>query len=57
MTQRRSQEKELDENVVNNQKLLMEIYNLRKQNSVLLEKLYVQEKRFEEFQSAVIGRR
>lgn len=53
----KSLQKELDENVVNNQKLLMEIYNLRKQNSVLLEKLYVQEKRFEEFQSAVIGRR
>lgn len=53
----KSLQKELDENVVNNQKLLMEIYNLRKQNSILLEKLYVQEKRFEEFQSAVIGRR
>lgn len=54
----KSLQRELDENVVNNQKLLMEIYNLRKQNSVLLEKLYVQEKRFEEFQSTtLIGRR
>ena len=53
----RSLQREVDDNLENNQKLLLEVQQLRKQNSALLEKLYVQEKRFEQFQSSMIGRR
>ena len=47
--------KELDDGVVNRQKLELELYELKKENNKLLEKLAIQEKRIDEFQSAVFS--
>jgi hypothetical protein len=41
--------------VDNTQKYLLKLYSLKKQNTLLFEKLRTQEKRFEEFQSAVFS--
>ncbi|MDD2894664.1 MAG: response regulator [Aliarcobacter sp.] len=48
-------QKEIDKSVENTQKYLFELYELKKQNTLLFEKLRTQEKRFEEFQSAVFS--
>ena len=47
--------KEIDDGVVNRQKLQIELYELKKENNRLLEKLAIQEKRFDEFQSAIFS--
>lgn len=48
-------QKNIDESVATTQKYLLELYQLKKQNTLLYEKLRTQEKRFEEFQSAVFS--
>ncbi|XPV70221.1 MAG: response regulator [Halarcobacter sp.] len=45
---------QVDENVNNAQKLLFELYDMKKRNAILEEKLLIQEKRFEEFQATVL---
>lgn len=42
-------------NVNNAQKILFELYELKKQNKELKEKLKMQESRFEEFQATMLS--
>ena len=51
----KSLRREIDDGVVNRQKIQLELYELKKENSRLLEKLAIQEKRIDEFQSAVFS--
>jgi len=48
-------QEQVDENVNNAQKLLFELYEVKKQNRILREKLKVQESRFEEFQATMLS--
>ncbi|QKF82211.1 response regulator [Halarcobacter ebronensis] len=48
---------QMDENVNNAQKNLFEVYELKKQNAILRDKLKIQEKRFEEFQATIMSGR
>jgi|GEM_PF-5059086 len=46
---------QVDDNVNNAQKLLFELYEVKKRNNELVEKMKVQEKRFEEFQATILS--
>lgn len=46
---------QVDENVNNSQKLLFELYEVKKRNNLLVEKLKIQERRFEEFQATIMS--
>ena len=46
---------QMDDNVNSAQKNLFEIYELKKQNEILKDKLKIQEKRFEEFQATILS--
>ncbi|AXH12190.1 response regulator [Halarcobacter bivalviorum] len=48
-------QEQVDENVNNAQKILFELYELKKQNKELKEKLKIQESRFEEFQATMLS--
>lgn len=50
-----SLQKQVDENVNNAQKLLFELYEVKKENGALKEKLKNQENRLEEFQATVLS--
>ncbi|WP_417334397.1 response regulator [Halarcobacter sp.] len=45
---------QVDDNVNNAQKILFELYEVKKQNKILQEKLKMQESRFEEFQATML---
>jgi len=47
-------QKQVDDNVNNTQELVFELYEVKKKNNQLCEKLKIQEKRFEEFQATVL---